>query len=87
MANYLLVFHGGAMPDNPDETAKVMTPDGGLRTGDLIISLDGQPIRSCVTPVSAAKRRAASSMRTIRPSASTTTSRAPISAAVTSMTS
>ena len=22
--NYLLVFHGGSMPENPDETAKVM---------------------------------------------------------------
>jgi hypothetical protein len=24
MANYLLVYHGGAMPESPDETAKVM---------------------------------------------------------------
>ena len=24
MANYLLVFHGGSMPENPEEGAKVM---------------------------------------------------------------
>ena len=45
MGNYLLLFHGGSMPDSPEEGAKVMQAwtDWFAGLGDAVVDL-GSPI-------------------------------------------
>ncbi len=50
MANYLLVYHGGSMPDSPEEGAKVMQAwtDWFGRLGDALID-GGNPVSQVKT--------------------------------------